>query len=370
MKTKYTLLRATLLAALASTPVALQAADSENRWEKAPHAADRALAEMYPHGQRGSDVIGMPVRSATGATLGRISNLVIDTRTGEIVFAVVSTGGVLGIGDTQRAVPFSALRLSQETRAGAELDIDEARWTSAPKFHAEELSTLSNERSAADIHTYYSSDPARITRPRGDNDNAGARRELALSSWLRGKELRSGDQALGEVEDVVVQLDKRQAALLLDPSDTVSAGNDRYVVPVNQIAVSRMDDGALTTQLAPERLRSADDLSNDRWTDREHTSVYRWAPVIDREGSSRDRASERALRENEPAPVEIVRRALQTDDRLRDEADNVDVVARGDRVILRGSVPTDELKERFEEKAESAAGGWRVDNQLQVEPRR
>jgi hypothetical protein len=312
----------------------------------------------------------MPVRSSTGATLGRISNLVVDTRTGEIAFAVISTGGVLGIGDTQRAVPLAALRFSPETRAGAELDIDEARWTSAPRFLAEELSTLSNEPSAAEIHAYYSNDPAQVTRPRRDNDSPDARRELALSSWLRGKELRSGDQPLGAVEDLVVQLDKRQAALLLDPADAVSASNDRYVVPMNQVAVSRLDDGALTTQLAPERLRSADDLSSERWTDREQTSVYRWAPVIDQADTSSDRSRERARRGDEPAPIEIVRRALQNDDRLRDDADNVDVVARGDRVILRGSVPSDELKERFEEKAESAAGGWRVDNQLQVEPRR
>ena len=55
---------------------------------------------------------------------------------------------------------------------------------------------------------------------------------------------------------------------------------------------------------------------------------------------------------------------------LRDAAHAIDVVAQSNRLVLRGTVADENVKELAEDRAEEAARGWRVDNQLRVDRRR
>ena len=45
---------------------------------------------------------------------------------------------------------------------------------------------------------------------------------------------------------------------------------------------------------------------------------------------------------------------------------NVQVLAQGDKVVLLGTVQSEEAKDKIEERAEEAAQGWDVDNQIRV----
>lgn len=56
------------------------------------------------------DVIGMPVRNAQGHKLGLISNVIIGCA-GNVEAAVLKTGGVLGIGESEYTVPWTRLQL-------------------------------------------------------------------------------------------------------------------------------------------------------------------------------------------------------------------------------------------------------------------
>ena len=56
-----------------------------------------------------SELIGMPVYGIGGETLGKIAHLIID-RNNRAVGAVVSVGGLLGLGTKSVAVPWQALR--------------------------------------------------------------------------------------------------------------------------------------------------------------------------------------------------------------------------------------------------------------------
>jgi len=54
-------------------------------------------------------IIGSKVINLKGETLGKIENLVIDIDTGRIVYAVLESGGFLGIGDKLLPVPWESL---------------------------------------------------------------------------------------------------------------------------------------------------------------------------------------------------------------------------------------------------------------------
>src|SRR5262245_8997153 len=62
---------------------------------------------------RGSKLIGENVRDANGKNVGKIEDLMIDSK-GQVSFAVMSFGGFLGMGEKFFAVPWTAMRFERE----------------------------------------------------------------------------------------------------------------------------------------------------------------------------------------------------------------------------------------------------------------
>jgi len=54
---------------------------------------------------------GNKVISADGEHVGKISDIMLDVRSGRVAYAVLAQGGFLGIGDHLHAIPWSALTL-------------------------------------------------------------------------------------------------------------------------------------------------------------------------------------------------------------------------------------------------------------------
>lgn len=61
-----------------------------------------------------SSIVGDDVRNTSGDDLGTITDLMIDLTDGAVRYAVLSFGGVLGMGDKLFAVPFGAFTLDTE----------------------------------------------------------------------------------------------------------------------------------------------------------------------------------------------------------------------------------------------------------------
>ena len=61
-----------------------------------------------------SQLIGSPVRNDRGEDLGKIDDLLVDLNGGEIRYAVLSFGGLLGIRNKFIAVPLPLLHVSKD----------------------------------------------------------------------------------------------------------------------------------------------------------------------------------------------------------------------------------------------------------------
>ena len=61
-----------------------------------------------------SALMGHRVENPQGENLGRISDLIVDTMTGQISEAVISYGGVVGVSESRVRVPWSKLQLRGE----------------------------------------------------------------------------------------------------------------------------------------------------------------------------------------------------------------------------------------------------------------
>jgi hyperosmotically inducible periplasmic protein len=64
--------------------------------------------------------------------------------------------------------------------------------------------------------------------------------------------------------------------------------------------------------------------------------------------------------------TQAIRQALMKDDELSTTAKNIKVITANDQVTLRGPVKTAQEKARIDQLAKSAAGGAKIDNQLDV----
>jgi sporulation protein YlmC with PRC-barrel domain len=71
------------------------------------------------------------VCDARGNRMGKLEEIVIDTRTGCVRHVVLAVGGILGIGRRRFAVPWSALRPDFNTRRCV-VDVAQMKFTAVP----------------------------------------------------------------------------------------------------------------------------------------------------------------------------------------------------------------------------------------------
>jgi len=96
--------------------------------EKA-HAANESMQQV----SRTSKIIGTKVPNVKGDSLGNIKELVIDPDGGHVVYAVVSFGGLFGLGDKLFALPWNALHWNRD-KSNYVLNIDQEILKKAPGF--------------------------------------------------------------------------------------------------------------------------------------------------------------------------------------------------------------------------------------------
>jgi hypothetical protein len=103
---------------------------------------------------RTSDVVGLNVKDATGKDAGKIEDLLIDARA-DVVYAVVSFGGLLGVGDKLYAVPWNALMVDREHKT-AYLDVSKSSLEGAPSFSKDRWPALSDREWGSSVHSAWS----------------------------------------------------------------------------------------------------------------------------------------------------------------------------------------------------------------------
>lgn len=62
-------------------------------------------------------VLGTNVKDKSGTKIGEIEDVVLDKKSNSIMFAVVSFGGILGMGEKYHPIPWSALDYQEQENA-------------------------------------------------------------------------------------------------------------------------------------------------------------------------------------------------------------------------------------------------------------
>jgi sporulation protein YlmC with PRC-barrel domain len=112
---------------------------------------------------RVKDLTGLSVYNADDESLGKIEDLVIDPATGTIRYAVLSFGGIMGIGDKFFAVPWRKLAFipKGQTLSGTmkedhcRLDVSKDALKSAPGFDKQNWPNFADRSWSTSIDQYY-----------------------------------------------------------------------------------------------------------------------------------------------------------------------------------------------------------------------
>jgi len=101
---------------------------------------------------------GDKVVNGDGEHLGKIEHIMLDVPSGRIAYAVLSFGGMLGMGGKLFAIPWSALIIDADSKCFV-LDVKKERLAEAPGFDKDRWPSMADQRWAADLHKYYNVDP-------------------------------------------------------------------------------------------------------------------------------------------------------------------------------------------------------------------
>lgn len=99
-------------------------------------------------------LIGNEVRNHKDEDLGDIKEIMLDTQTGEVCYAVLSFGGFLTIGEKLFAVPWDALTLDPVNKCFV-LNEEKERLKNAPGFDQDNWPNMADQTWAQNIRSYY-----------------------------------------------------------------------------------------------------------------------------------------------------------------------------------------------------------------------
>lgn len=108
-----------------------------------------------------STLSGNDVYNTHEENLGSIKEIMLDVHSGTVRYAVLSSGGFLGIGDKLFAIPWQALTIDTQNKRFV-LDVPAERLKNAPGFDKDHWPNMADTTWVDTIHSYY------ITSPTGE----------------------------------------------------------------------------------------------------------------------------------------------------------------------------------------------------------
>ena len=99
-------------------------------------------------------LLGNDVYNNDGEDLGDIKEFMIDMASGKVAYAVLSYGGLMGMGDKLFAVPWEALALDTENKRFT-LDTRKDALKDAPGFDKDHWPSMSDQTWASGVHKFY-----------------------------------------------------------------------------------------------------------------------------------------------------------------------------------------------------------------------
>lgn len=114
----------------------------------------------HPKAISATTAIGDDVKNPMGENLGEIKEVMIDVDSGRVAYAVLSFGGLFGLGDKLFAIPWEALTLDADDHAFI-LDVSKEKLENAPGFDKDNWPSTAEYEAGwlLEVYEYYDYPP-------------------------------------------------------------------------------------------------------------------------------------------------------------------------------------------------------------------
>jgi sporulation protein YlmC with PRC-barrel domain len=197
--------------------------------QRAPENADDAAT---------SKLKGKRIRGSDGAEIGKIHDFVLDAATGKVAHIVVSSGGVLGVGDKLRLVPPTDVQQAGDKEFTASMGQAE--------FKA--LATITKEDLEAGRISAHPGTQREPSSSPGDPSSQGAG-QMVLASELADKDIKSDDNEIGEIEHVLIDFQNGTATALVDVESDFAGDRGKYIVPFSKLEIGSAESDTIASSL-------------------------------------------------------------------------------------------------------------------------
>jgi len=219
----------------------------------APRNMNRAITA---HSMRASQLIGTNVTNAQGEDLGEIQDLVINTRTGKVDYAVLEFGGFLGMGDKLFAYPLQQFKASNKDTDKLALNVDNAKLKGSPGFEAKAWPDFNRSEYRAQVDRYHAYQSG--TQPRF----------VRASDMLNGDVKDANRKDIGDIEDVVVDISTGKVQFVAVEFDRAWNPIVKLVaMPLRTLTSEDRDGTDLVYTASREELKSAPVIDKNAWPD-------------------------------------------------------------------------------------------------------
>ena len=101
-----------------------------------------------------STITGQSVSNLKDENIGDIKDLMIDPNSGEVLYAVLSFGGFMGIGNKLFAIPLEALQFTDKDDT-IRLDVSKEKLEDAPSFDEDNWPMTADNDFVSSVYSHY-----------------------------------------------------------------------------------------------------------------------------------------------------------------------------------------------------------------------
>jgi len=236
-----------LLSAIAALASLALLADAQTGNKQGSGDAEKRQTKTAPCVWLASDLIGMKVVTPTAEKIGKIEDVVVHPG-GEVAYAVLSFGGVMGLGDKLFAMPWTVLRAVEPDSAKKDsertlvLPLDKERMKAAPGFDKANWPIMASADWSKDIDAYYAD-----ARKADSKKPVEAAARTSVITWkcteLKGVDVKMPTgESLGDIKEVAVDTSGRVSYVVLSVGGFLGIGDRLVAVPWDALKFSLAGD--------------------------------------------------------------------------------------------------------------------------------
>jgi len=107
---------------------------------------------------KAKEVVGVEVKNMAHEKLGKIEEVLLDKESGRVAYAVLASGGILGMGEKFFAIPWNALHYDVNEEC-YDLNVDKEKLKKAPGFDKDHWPDMADRQWGQTVSQYYGTRP-------------------------------------------------------------------------------------------------------------------------------------------------------------------------------------------------------------------